>query len=77
MTPKIPLRREEEHWSLLRSSCLLGDSPTCLDSSIVENVLEREQECRGKNRLGDLGCDTFKVLAYDEQESMVISNVPP
>ena len=77
MTPKIPLRREEEHWSLLRSSCLLGDSPTCLDSSIVENVLEREQECRGEDILGDLGCNAYRILAFDEQVLMIVRNVPP
>ena len=56
---------------------LLRDGPTCLDSSVVEDVLEREQECRGEDRLGDLGCNAYRILAFDEQVLMIVRNVPP
>lgn len=42
---------------------LLRNASTCLDGSVVENVLEGEQESGGKDRLCNLGCNAWKVLA--------------
>lgn len=73
----VPLPRKGKLCPLLRPSCLPRNSPARLDSSIVEDVLEREQECRSQNRLGDLGCNACKVLDCDEQVFVIFGNVPP